>query len=72
MLGIHVCAGTGTEDALWPLHPGVLRLCYPCRVCLLLCCWGFDWGEGEHTVAVLLEGNGIFSSAVVDPRLAMA
>ena len=28
-----VCAGAGAEDAFWPLHPGVLRLCGHCRVC---------------------------------------
>ena len=32
-------------------------------VALLL---GLDWCEREHRTAVLLEGNGIFSSAVVD------
>jgi hypothetical protein len=38
---------------------------------LLLCCWG-STGARASTVAVLLDGDGIFSSAVVDPRLAMA
>ena len=32
-MSVCVCAGTGTEDAFWSLHPGVLRLYDPCRVC---------------------------------------
>ena len=39
---------------------------------LLLCCWGSTGARASTVVAVLLDGDGTFSSAVQDPRLAMA
>ena len=73
-LGIHVCVCVRRYrhgrrllvSAPWGIAP---RRPLPS---LLLCCWGSTGARASTVVAVLLDGDGTFSSAVQDPRLAMA